>query len=310
VMSTDAFDVTTRRASEINDLISQSLRRDWNGRQPVFLFVNYMDAHCPYVPPAPFDTMFPGKTLRFTSHDYYELADEVAALKRRVTPAVRDHLISQYDGSIAYLDSEIGRLIAHLKDVGLYDDALIIITSDHGEMFGERDLLGHGLSVYQSQIDVPLIVKYPHQHTPEVVDEPAGQTDLVPTIFQVLGYPAPAYLQGRSLLVRDRPAPELISESFAQSKFIEANQRFNRVERALVSGNLKLIVSTAGKRELYDLLKDPSEENDICGSERTACANLQQELENWCARIPRSVVQTKKLNKESLDRLRSLGYVQ
>src|SRR5581483_2458837 len=110
VVSTEAFDVVTRRASEINDVVDRSLRRDWDGRKPVFLFVNYMDAHCPYVPPRPFDTMFPGKALRFTSQDYYELADDVAAMKRRVTPAEREHLIARYDGSIAYLDSEIGRL--------------------------------------------------------------------------------------------------------------------------------------------------------------------------------------------------------
>jgi arylsulfatase A-like enzyme len=311
IVSTADFDLVTRRAAEINRAISQSLRRDWDGSQPVFLFANYMDAHCPYVPPRPFDRLFPGKSLRFTSFEYYRLAEDVAALKRTVTPVERAHLISQYDGSIAYLDSELGKLIARLKNAGLYDDALIIITSDHGEMFGEKNLVGHGISVYQDQIGIPLIIKYPHQQSASRIEEPVSQVDLLPTILDVLGYPVPAYVQGRSLLTVDgRPRPELVSESFAQPKFIEAHRRFNRIEWAFISGKMKLVSSTAGKRELYDIATDPGEQHDLCGSESGMCASLQQKLDDWKAGIPQAQMPVHKLDKQSMERLRSLGYVQ
>jgi arylsulfatase A-like enzyme len=305
------FDLATRRASEVNAAIAQGLRRDWDGRKPLFLFANYMDAHSPYVPPRPFHRMFPANGLHLTTEEYFQLADGVAALRRPLMPSERDHLVARYDGSIAYLDSELGKLIASLKDKGLYDDSLVIITADHGEAFGEKNLVGHGLSVYQNQIGIPLIIKYPGQRSGRTIDYPVSHVDLLPTVLDVLGYQAPEYLQGRSLLhADDRPAPDLYSESFAQTKLIATHERFNRVERALVSGNMKLVSSTAGKRELYDISKDPEERQDLCGSANETCATFQRKLEQWCALIPRLRSPTQKLTKESLDRLRSLGYVQ
>jgi arylsulfatase A-like enzyme len=311
VVSTAQFDSVTRRAAEINDAINRILRRDWNGRQPVFLFANYMDAHCPYAPPKPFRRMFPGGDLRFTLHEYYQLSEDVGAMKRAAPSTVRDHLLSQYDGALAYLDSELGKLIDHLKEIGLYEDALIIVTSDHGEAFGEQSLIGHGLSVYQNQVSVPLIIKYPRQHSARSIEAPVSHVDLLPTILDVLGQPAPAHLQGRSLLGTETgPAPDVISESFAQAKLMQLHPRFKRTERALMSGDRKLVWSTAGKRELYDVAKDPAEQHDLCAAERATCASLQQKLEAWIASIPRTRTPDRKLDKQSLERLKSLGYTQ
>jgi arylsulfatase A-like enzyme len=311
VVSTPQFDSVTRRAEEINDAIGRILRRDWNGRQPVFLFANYMDAHCPYAPPKPFRQMFPGGNLRFTLHEYYQLSEDVGAMRRPAPPAVLDHLLSQYDGAIAYLDSELGTLIDHLKEAGLYEDALIIITSDHGEAFGEQSLIGHGLSASQNQVSVPLIIKYPRQRSARTIDTPVSHVDLLPTILEVLGQSAPAHLQGRSLLGAETgTAPDVISESFPQVKLMQLHARFKRMERALISGDRKLVWSTAGKRELYDVAKDPAEQHDLCAAESATCAGLQQKLEAWNASIPRTRAPGRKLDKQSLERLKSLGYTQ
>jgi choline-sulfatase len=234
----------------------------------------------------------------------------VGALKRVVTAPEREHLTSQYDGSIAYLDSQLGALIARLKQMEIYDEALVIITADHGEAFGDRNLVGHGLSVYQNQINVPLMIKYPRQRTARVIDRPASHIDLLPTILDVLDYPAPAHLQGQSLLRDTGPRRDLFSESFAQLKLIETHQRFNRVERALVVDNLKLVWSTVGKHELYDLSNDPDEERDLCGLDQATCAGLQAKLEEWRALIPRSQSPAVKLDRDGLGRLRNLGYIQ
>ena len=102
----------------------------------------------------------------------------------------------------------------------------------------------------------------------------------------------------------------LLRSNSAAKKLIETHQRFNRVERALVVDNLKLVWSTVGKHELYDLSNDPDEERDLCGLDQATCAGLQAKLEEWRALIPRSQSPAVKLDRDGLGRLRNLGYIQ
>src|SRR5262249_54906269 len=123
--------------------------------------LNYMDAHDPYVPPPPFNSIFPGIDCSTSNTNFLSLYRELAQGLKPLDVSHRQHYISQYDGALAYLDSQIGKLMVQLDRMGLYEDSLIILTGDHGEALGDRGLIGHGLSVYQDQVRVPLIVKYP-----------------------------------------------------------------------------------------------------------------------------------------------------
>ncbi len=311
--STSTFDRKYRTAKKINSEVFKILDDVRKGSRPNFLLINYMDAHEPYYPPSPFDRQYPGKDEMFCSSYYHTMEKEVMQLKRNVTDKERDHLISQYDGGIAYIDFHIGKLIERLKELGLYKNSLIIITSDHGDSFGERNLVGHGVSVYQDQIYIPLIVKYPNIKKKEVVDEIVSSVDIMPTILELLTYKTPDNLQGISLQkLESGKTREVISESFPYGGWLEWHSRFDRVERAIFSGPYKFISSTAGKKELYNLLQDSSEKDILNKTENKITMDLEAKLNRWLeTTVPRFESTSKKgLNKDTLERLKALGYVQ
>ena len=116
--SSQQADVRFHDAREITRRVSERLGRVQHAGRPFFLFVNYMDAHWPYLPPEPFDRMYPGKIGNFTTRRYMNLWRDVSALRRSVHPEERQHLESQYDGAITYLDESVGKLIDRLRDLG------------------------------------------------------------------------------------------------------------------------------------------------------------------------------------------------
>jgi arylsulfatase A-like enzyme len=305
-----SFDVRTRRASEINREVYRQLDRMNASGERFFLFVNYMDAHEPYIPPAPFDTLYPGKDRSFTMADHRSLIRAVGSLAREVTDEELQHLVSQYDGGIAYIDHHLGELFQRLRDMDLYDDTLIIVFSDHGQHFGERRLFGHGISVYQGLVRVPLVIKYPGVRSPAIVDDVVSGVDILPTVLDVLGYGAPDGVQGVSLAraAAQRPIP-VISESFPSGPMRSMHPRFDRVERALFRGAFKLIRSSSGKRELYDLRRDPAETTSV-SAEPEVARRLDAELDRFLETLAPEFGSTVDLDEEALERLRSLGYVQ
>jgi arylsulfatase A-like enzyme len=305
------FDLYYRRAEEINTEVFNQLGKLKKEERPFFLFINYMDAHDPYLPPAPFDTLYPGKIHeRFTTDRYNQIEKGVLKLEYKVAEKEYLHLISQYDGGIAYIDFHIGRLIGRLKEIGLYENSLIIITSDHGEAFGEKGLFQHGVSAYQDQVHVPLLIKYPNSRERVVVDDTVSLCDLMPTILDVLGYEIPQGIDGQSLLRHDGSNPrEVISESFPHGYLVNWHTRFRRVERAIFWGQLKFIGSTAGKQELYDLSKDPDEKENLYETDKGASRDLEARLNQWLREVNEESGSTQTLDKGALDRLKSLGYI-
>ncbi len=309
---TSDLDLHYRRAEDINDEVFAALRQLSEADRPLLLFVNYMDAHFPYVPPPPFDTMYPGRDGSFSYRRYRELYDEVMSLEREITGRERRHLVSQYDGAIAYIDFCIGRLIARLKKYGLYENCLLIITSDHGEAFGRRNLIDHGVvSLYQDQVHVPLIVKYPHSRAGVVVRDTVSLVDILPTTLDVLGEKAPAGVQGASLLKR-RPDEDryILSESSPGLKLVELHRRFDCEARSIFFKRWKLISWTTGKKRLYDFVNDPNEEEDKYKPGDPLSRELSGTLDQMLKTARRPAAPPTKINKETLDRLRSLGYVQ
>jgi arylsulfatase A-like enzyme len=310
VMDTTEFDMMFLRAGEINREAYRLLDRFRTSGRPFFLFLNYMDAHSPYAPPPSFESLYPfERDLSIPDARYGLLFDELVQGRGQMSEEERQHYISQYDGGIAYMDEEIGRLIAWLKQRGLYENMLLIIVSDHGEALGERNLIGHGLSVNEDQVYVPLIVKYPESDPRQWVEERVGHTDILPTIMEVTGISPPRFLQGVSLRHGIGNANrKLISESFPGSGLTSLNPKFNRIERALYAGSFKYIDSTSGQHELYDVSADPGEARDLCSVDTVRCSGMRHDLEEWEKAMPRTVSHGKALDPETLERLRSLGY--
>lgn len=303
--------ISYRRAGLINKEVFTLLDKVKKNDKRFFLFVNYMDAHVEYIPPSPFDSFYPGKDKSFNWDCYDNMQKEVMAFKLKVTEKEHNHLLSQYDGGIAYIDYNIWKLIGRLKELGVYEDSLIIITSDHGETFGKRNLLGHGVSVYQNQVHVPLVIKYPKEHQKVVVDDLVNGVDILSTVLDVLGYKIPDGIQGQSLLkLKSRDHRSVISESFPGGYLIDLHSRFNRIERAIFSGPYKFISSTAGKRELYSLSKDPKEKENLYRENDEVSKEYESRLDQWLRLVKAETGPPAKLDKEALDRLKALGYVQ
>lgn len=308
LLSADELDATYSRAAEINQAVSTLLGHAAQEAAPFFLFVNYMDAHEPYLPPAPFNALFPGRDRTLHARDWRDMQNQVMRGVRGISPVERRHFVSQYDGAIRYLDSQLDHLISELKNLGLFDNSMIVITSDHGEAFGERNLVAHGFSVYQDQVHVPLIIKYPHQERPRSVSTVVSQVDLMPTVLGTLGFQAPKGAQGKDLRDLEDDASRLVvSESFPFTLF---GRTSGKTERAVFSGSTKLIALRSGARELYDLSRDPEERQNLYRPDGDQATALTRFLDQWAARIPPHAADGSKLDADTLRQLKSLGYIQ
>ncbi len=241
-----------------------------------FLFLHYFDPHYDYKPPEPFAS---------------EFAPDL------------------YAGEIAYTDYCIGQVIDKLKELGLYDSTLIIITSDHGEMLGEHGESTHSFYIYQGAVRVPLIFKLPGRDKSKVITKPVGLIDIVPTICGLLGIDKPdsaqgtdisGYCTGKESSVRDDRY--LYCESFIPSKF-GANPLLG-----VINNRYKYI--QAKNPELYDLLKDPKETDNLAQKDSQRARILKDKLQQILEKFVRKNTDGNiLLDTESLRRLESLGYV-
>ena len=241
-----------------------------------FLFVHYYDPHKRYDPPEPFAS---------------EFADNL------------------YAGEIAYTDFCIARLIQKLKDLGLFDSTLVVITSDHGEMLGEHGESDHCYFIYQSAIKVPLIIKMPGKHKGRVVRQLVGLIDVVPTICSLVGVRTPPQVQGTDLsgyFTREDATEEeryVYTESLFATKY-NANSLLG-----LVTSRWKYIQTT--RPELYDVVEDPQESNNLVDKLPRQARLMREQLREAIEQTTRENQSDSKaqLDSESIKRLESLGYV-
>ena len=302
-------DAINRSVFTYLDEIAQPARRT-----PFLLFVNYMDAHWPYQPPARFHGIFePHGSWLVTPAAYKILEREVSSLERSITEPERRDLSLRYDESIAYLDSEVGRLLDRLDQLGVFDDALVIVTSDHGEAFGERNLVEHAVSVHSDQVNVPLLIKYPRQTQARVDDRLASGVDILPTILDTIGLPIPSGLHGQSL-AEPATARPVISESYPSGVQIRWHSRFDRIERSLILGSHKLIHSTRASSQLYDVMADPFERDDLAGSLPLLVQEREAALARWVSSIstgaPEPTNEVEEIDPELKANLKALGYAE
>lgn len=311
VFPLSTFELKWRRAEHLNNGAFDILQKVKEGNKPFFLFLNYMDAHWPYLPPSPFDSRYPGKVRRLTTENFRKIKDEVMNFERDISEMESRHLISQYDGGIAYIDFHIWKLIERLKELGLYENTLLIITSDHGEVFGERNIVEHSFTVYQDEVHVPLIIKYPNNNQGHIVDDVVSLVDLMPTIFELLGDEIPEELQGNSLLKIETGNPgTVLSESFIGDFTVKHYGRRFQPEWAIFSGSSKFIRSAAGKREFYDLSKDPNETRNLFNKDHNDSEKLEKSLNEWLKTVKEESGPPVDYDRKRIERLKTLGYVE
>ncbi len=313
VLSMMEAELVTRRADEITG--EANLLLDQVGAAtPYFLFVNYMDAHSPYVPPEPFRSAYPcsdptvarWKATKRIRHD-------LVSGKRAITSEEQQCLEAYYDGGIQYIDAQLRSLTAALKARGDWETTMLIVTGDHGEAFGRRDHVGHGgVSVYQEEIGIPLLVKYPGGNPSLRIDDYASQVDLLPTVLDVVGISPLSRLAGVSLRSgTGRSRRAVVSVSYPDEWLSSQNPSFRRTEEALLFEGKKLVVSNIGKRELFDLSQDRSEEHNLYQDGDPQVAALTAMLEQWKRAFPAGQsARTLSRDHATMERLKSLGYAQ
>ena len=236
--------------------------------EPFFFFLHIYEPHLPYDPPEPFLSRY-GKT---------------------------------YDGAIATADAIIGSFLDDLKKIGVYDRAIVVLTGDHGEGLGDHGEEQHSILLYREALQVPLIVKLPNSldagHT---VRTPAQLSDIVPTILALLGLPKPATVSGTSLLDLDdtREAGRVI---YAETLYPRLQLGWSDLH-SLLDARYQYI--SGPRPELYDLVRDPAEKNDLIGSKAQVAAHMASELQGF----PQGNTKPSAVDAETLRRLSALGYI-
>jgi arylsulfatase A-like enzyme len=238
--------------------------------EPFFLYVQTIDPHVPYIPPDEvldryFDEPY-GGPVSFARDRL--LLEKVKSGKVRLGETGKRRLEALHDAEITYHDEHFGKILKALDDKGVSDDTMIVFTSDHGEEFFDHGSVGHGHSVYQELLQVPLAVRIPgltdggHR-----LEGNAGVVDVLPTIFDAMGQKAPSEIAGRSLLPRLRgevdDAPRVVVSGFHDGW------------RAAVVGDLKLVQRTWRHPSLFDLAGDAGEQEDVADARPLALRYLR-----------------------------------
>jgi choline-sulfatase len=266
--------VNARSASDVTDSVLEWLRTTASGAKPFFAWLHYYDAHFPYVPPREYAQLFPDRP---------------------------------YDGEIAYVDAELGRVLEWLRSSRQMRRTLIVVAADHGESLGEHNEQTHGMQVYDVTMRVPLLLHnrmlFPKARV--VDDQVVSLADIMPTVLDLLGIPAPAGLDGRSLLGPSDPDRAIYIETMST--------RLNNGWAALHGlRRLHDKYILAPRPEYYDLRDDPHELHDLAAEEPGGMGELAERLAEVMAPMapPDQVVaQASALSAEETERLASLGYV-
>jgi arylsulfatase A-like enzyme len=274
---------------------------------PFFLFLNYMDAHDPYFPPDDYKRKYGAPRPPFSMSAYVTLRTECMAGTRHVSSEERQDLEADYDAGIAYIDDNLRELFDELRQRGLFDSSMIIVTSDHGEMFGESDIVGHALGLFPELVHVPLLVKYPSQRQTETVDHTVSGADILPTVLAAVGLQAVSSLDGSDLSGGTSSDDHVaISESFDNRWFAQLNPRFRGDERAAFIGPVVHRIERGGTAVIqawHDGAEMPSPQALL--RPRPDVMSRLQALSEASKRL--TVMPA--IAPDLLDRLRALGYL-
>jgi len=276
--------------------------------QPWFMFLHTYEPHHPYNPGAEF--------YEAIGHRYSgplpaiidkPLLAEINSGKLALTDADRRHVVAAYDGDIRSTDAAFGDLIAALDARELLEDTVVIVTSDHGEEFGEHGRMGwHSHALWDEQLLVPLIIGLPDGgFAGRRIRSQVRGIDLLPTVLELVGAAPLAAAEGRSLLPLLRGEPELERRAVIQQDVPD-----DAIPTALRSEGKKLYLRGAEPPLLYDLVADPGEKKDLCQGDEEKVAGLRAKLDALLAARPDASREAPAaLDAAVLEKLKSLGYV-
>ncbi|MFC2164657.1 sulfatase-like hydrolase/transferase [Acidobacteriota bacterium] len=306
------MDVYDFEGGRTENIFPKAIKWMANARgNPFFLFLHTYDPHMPYEPPPPYDTIFnpgyEGNVSRWTDENV-KITD----------PELFDRIVDLYDGEIRYVDSQIQRVFQFLKDVGLYANTMIIITSDHGEEFMEHGAMAyHSHTLYNELLLVPLIIKFPEgQWRGRTIRDPVALNDLMPTVLDYLELPLPSYNQGESLVtyLKRKTPPNTQRRIFSERIAIRDDPR---VDVSIQTLSEKYYQKVVLSDEFFDLAKDPAEKNDLLASHKTKASQLLKGIREYftsntnLAKVGLESKGRRKqvMDEETVEKLKALGYI-
>ena len=270
-----------RKVRKRAEAVNQSFL-DWEARQsgPYFAFLNYFDVHDLYESPAPFNTLYRDPAPRHWVPTW--------GFSEQYSDGDVAEMLDAYDSSLTYLDDRLGELFAELEARGSFENTIFILTSDHGEHFGEKEMALHGNSLYLPVVQVPLLVSFPGR-VPEGqrVESPASVRDIPATILDLAGIEAER-LPGRSLRRfwegDNRPDEVVYLNLKERTWFMPQDIVRHGTMNGVVMGPMHYIVDGRGVEELFDVRSDPGQETNLVGD--PAHAEALERLREALARMP------------------------
>jgi choline-sulfatase len=315
--ATRGFEHLDARAFEDNENVrgaapTTDAALSWIGdhrRESCFLMVHYFDPHAEYRPPQPFRRRFASPADQEDESFRFGTRRQVVEHRAGKAPLVRaevERAAMLYDGEVASVDQEIGRLLDGLASLGLDANTLVVLTADHGEEFLDHGDWEHGHTLYDELLHVPLLLRQKGRLSPRTIDAAVGHVDLGPTLLAWCGLPACRTFQGRDL------APALAGASLPPAPLLAFGNFWGRPIASLREGDLQLIVAPGRSPELYRWTSDPAEKRDLAADEAPRAAELQAELERTVAAdvaAGSGAGPPVQLSDAQIRRLRSFGYV-
>lgn len=300
-----------------------------SSKKPFFAFVNLNCVHLPYQPLEPFLSQFVGGR-GYNNKEVNKVAAITSMwpyLAGKLKLAGRDFniLSDLYDGEVGLADRCVGQIVHQLKTSGILDDTLLIVTSDHGENLGEHGRIDHNLSLHETTLHIPLMMRYPPAFKPATrVDDFVSIVDIAPTILDLCRQteaiekikPTQTSLarndrKRRAFIIAANERPlngiGLMKERYPEFDTTAIDYRL----RAIRTNPYKLIWTVNKGTELFDLNADPGETHNLAGREVEVQTKLSNILKSWANQIPsaKDISLMKSQDTESLEILRSLGYI-
>lgn len=300
----NSFTMTRGEEGFINAEICSENACAWlekNYQKKFFLWIHIWEPHQPYIPPEKYLRIYEDK-YEGVEYQYFHEFEKIRKYRTLLLLEVLNHVKNLYSAEVTYTDSQIGRVIRKVVELGILGNTLVVFTADHGEeLYEHKYLIGHGRYLYEPSMRIPLIF-LSNALPPKDFIQPVESMDISPTILSFLNIPVPEKMMGRNLL------PLIKGDNFKNKEYFIGETEERRF--SIYDGEWKLLSEKKIMPELYNIQVDPGERSNLFESEQKKGLDLNNKLQSWISKYSKEppVVQINK-DPDMREKLKALGYI-